>query len=109
VVKLVTGAGGAATRARDYREVVNDPRLLGDGHVAELVWPDGNSTFLPHRLATFGAHAPYEVLRATGHGEYSRELLAEAGLEPQEIDHLIDAGAVVVGKPMHSVVGVGYR
>ncbi|RMB83756.1 CoA transferase [Streptomyces shenzhenensis] len=109
VVELVTKAGGAAARARDFREVVNDPELLGDGHVAELVWPDGNSTFLPHCLATFSAHAPYEVMRATGHGEYSRELLAEAGLEPQEIDHLIDAGAVVVGEPMHSVVGVGYR
>ncbi|MFJ3667430.1 CoA transferase [Streptomyces sp. NPDC090106] len=109
VVELVTAAGGAATRARDFREVVDDPDLLADGHVAELVWPDGNSTFLPHRLAEFSAHAPYDVLRATGHGEHSRELLAEAGLAPHEIDRLIEAGAVVVGEPMHSVVGVGYR
>lgn len=109
VVARVTRAGGAAVRARDFREVVNDPTLLGDGHVAELVWPDGNSTFLPHQLASFSAHAPHPILRATGHGEYSRELLAEAGLSAEEIEGLIDAGAVVVGPPMHSVVGVGYR
>lgn len=109
VVKRVTRAGGAAVRARDFREVVNDPALLGDGHVAELVWPDGNSTFLPHQLATFSAHAPHPILRATGHGEYSRELLAEAGLGAEEIEGLIKDGVVVVGPPMHSVVGVGYR
>lgn len=109
VVAAVTGAGGAAVRARDFREVVNDPELLADGHVTELVWPDGNSTFLPHRLATFSRHRPHPVMRATGHGEFSRELLAEAGLSEAEIEALIASGSVVVGEPMHSVVGVGYR
>lgn len=109
VIAAVTDAGGVAVRARDFREVVNDPALLADGHVAELVWPDGNSTYLPHRLATIGNHPPHPVLKATGHGEFSRELLAEAGLAESEIEALIDAGSVVVGPPMHSVVGVGYR
>ncbi|TQC49186.1 hypothetical protein EEB14_10900 [Rhodococcus sp. WS4] len=109
VVAAVTWAGGAAVRARDFREVVDDPELLADGHVTELVWPDGNSTFLPHRLVTFSGHAQYPVMRATGHGEFSRELLGEAGLSGAEIEELIGAGVVVVGEPMHSVVGVGYR
>jgi crotonobetainyl-CoA:carnitine CoA-transferase CaiB-like acyl-CoA transferase len=109
VVAAVGAAGGAAVRARDFREVVEDPALLADGHVAELVWPDGNSTFLPHLLATFTGHAPHPLMKATGHGEHSRELLAEAGLGADEIEALIEAGVVVVGEPMHSVVGVGYR
>lgn len=109
VVGLVGKVGGSAARARDFREVVNDPELLADGHVTELVWPDGNSTYLPHRLATFSAHSPHLVMRATGHGEHSRELLAEAGLSEEDIERLVAAGTVVVGEPMHSVVGVGYR
>lgn len=109
VVEAATRAGGVAARARDFREVVNDPVLLGDGHVVGLVWPDGSSTFLPHHFASFTLHEPHPVLGVTGHGEYSRELLAEAGLSSDEIEKLIAAGAVVVGEPMHSVVGVGYR
>ncbi|GAA1947832.1 hypothetical protein GCM10009798_03700 [Nocardioides panacihumi] len=109
VVAAVTAAGGTAVRARDFREVVDDPALLADGHVAELVWPDGNSTFLPHQLVTLPGHEPHPILRATGHGEFSRELLREADLDEDEIEKLIGAGVVVVGEPMHSVVGVGYR
>ncbi|MEX5636554.1 CaiB/BaiF CoA-transferase family protein [Parafrankia sp. FMc2] len=109
VVAIVSAAGGAAVRARDFTEVVGDPELVDDGHVVELVWPDGNSTLLPHRLAEVSGHAPHPVMKATGHGEHSRELLAEAGLSEAEIEHLISSGAVVVGEPMYSVMGVGYR
>ncbi|WP_240190970.1 CoA transferase [Aeromicrobium sp. YIM 150415] len=100
---------GVATRARDFREVVNDAEHLASGHVVELVWPDGNSTQLPHRLASFSEHQPHDVLRATGHGEYTREILSEAGLSTEEIEKLVESGAVVVGEPMYSVAGVGYR
>jgi hypothetical protein len=48
-------------------------------------------------------------MRATGLGEYSREVLAEAGLDADEVEQLISTGVVVAGPPMHSVVGVGYR
>ena len=109
VAKLAAEVGGVATRGRDFREVVNDPEHLGDGHVVELTWPDGNSTFLPHHLASFPAHTPHDVLRASGHGEFSREVLAEAGLSADEVESLIAAGTVVVGEPMYSVLGVGYR
>lgn len=109
VVARIRAAGGSAIRGRTFREVVADPELLRDGHVCELVWPDGNSTFLPHRLATFSGHGPHPIMGATGHGEYSRELLAEAGLTPDEVEKLIADGAVVVGEPVHSVMGVGYR
>jgi crotonobetainyl-CoA:carnitine CoA-transferase CaiB-like acyl-CoA transferase len=108
-VAAIRSAGGAAVRARDFREVVGDQSLLAGGHLVELVWPDGNSTFLPHRLAHFTRHRPHAILKATGHGEFSREILAEAGLRTDEIEKLISAGVVVVGEPMHSVVGVGYR
>ena len=109
VAELAESVGGVAPRARDYREVVNDPAHLDDGHVAELVWPDGNSTFLPHHLAEFGRHEPHGVLGATGHGEYTREILAEAGLTPEQVETLLLAGTVVEGEPMHSIMGVGYR
>lgn len=109
VVGRVQAVGGAAVRGRDYREVVSDTALLESGHLVELIWPDGSSTFLPHQLALFSRHQPYEVLTATGHGEFSREVLAEAGIAAEELDRLVTAGAVLIGEPMHSVLGVGYR
>jgi hypothetical protein len=48
-------------------------------------------------------------MRATGLGEYSREILAEAGLDAPAIEELLATGTIVIGSPMHSVVGVGYR
>ncbi|WP_238005748.1 CoA transferase [Dactylosporangium sp. AC04546] len=109
VRELAASAGGVATRARDYRDLVSDPLTHAGGHICELVWPDGNSTFLPHELATFSRRRRPDIMTATGHGEYSREILTAAGLDREEIEQLISSGAVVVGEPMYSVVGVGYR
>ena len=52
---------------------------------------------------------PAVIADAPGIGEHSRELLAEAGLSPDQIDALVEERAVVQGAPFILTELINYR
>lgn len=109
LVERVRSAGGHAVRARSYVEVAADPRSVEQDRLVPLTWPDGRTTYLPHRYARFERTQESRVLIAPGLGEHTEAVLTEAGLDEDAIAALVTGGVLTRGGPLTSVADVGYR
>lgn len=79
-----------------YAELVNDPQIVHNGTFIEYDHPtEGRvkTPGFPYRLS----RTPGQIYRgAPLTGEHTREVLLEAGMASERVDHLIGEGAVVV-------------
>jgi crotonobetainyl-CoA:carnitine CoA-transferase CaiB-like acyl-CoA transferase len=81
----------------DYDEVVRSPQLTHNGVIVEMQHPTAGTVRMPgfavgDREAQSRVHRPPPRI-----GEHAREVLAEHGFPPSEIDSLIASGAVKEG------------
>ena len=77
--------------------------------VGEHRFPDGRPYVVPHRYALFSRTEQAPIRDQPGVGEHSREVLAEAGLSPAEIEALIEQKVVIENPPFVVKVLVNYR
>lgn len=96
-VTRLAEAGVPAAPARHPEEVAVDPAVL-DAERMHVVDLEGHPPRTPGRLARFGRTPRRGVLLPPALGEHTPVVLAEAGLDPTEIDGLLAAG-VVAGSP----------
>jgi crotonobetainyl-CoA:carnitine CoA-transferase CaiB-like acyl-CoA transferase len=75
-----------------------DPHLNASGGLLPISLPDGRTAKLPALPIAIDGHRPGLRLDAPKVGEHSREVLAEGGLAPDEIEALIDSGVVRIGE-----------
>jgi crotonobetainyl-CoA:carnitine CoA-transferase CaiB-like acyl-CoA transferase len=102
-------AGVPAAAARIPTDLPDDPDLRGLDMFAEQHMRDGTPFLVSNRYARFGRTQEDRVFTAPGIGEHSREVLAEAGVQAEQIDALIDSGAVKQGQPFQVVAIQNYR
>lgn len=94
----LTAAGIPAARARLPGELPEDPNLQALEMFVTLHMEDGSPFYSTGRYACFSRTRQSQVFTPPGIGEHSREVLAEAGVEPAEIQALVDAGFVRQGE-----------
>jgi crotonobetainyl-CoA:carnitine CoA-transferase CaiB-like acyl-CoA transferase len=76
------------------REVMEDPQVLANGYVQEVVAADGSTFKLVTTPLQFGEQ-PGAPTRAPGLGEHTEDVLQEVGLQMDEILDLKIKGAVL--------------
>lgn len=82
----------------DYDQVEADPQVAHNGIIMEVDHPQaGPIRLLAHPVRYDGA-APPLVRQPPRQGEHTREVLAELGYAPEEIDTLVEAGAALTGR-----------
>jgi crotonobetainyl-CoA:carnitine CoA-transferase CaiB-like acyl-CoA transferase len=108
-VAWLTSAGVPAAAARIPGDLPNDPDLRDLDMFAEQCMQDGTPFYVTNRYARFGRTQEQRVFTAPGIGEHSREVLAEVAVAAEQIDALIDAGAVKQGQPFQVVAIQNYR
>jgi crotonobetainyl-CoA:carnitine CoA-transferase CaiB-like acyl-CoA transferase len=102
-------AGIPAAPARHTQAVARDPAIAAIELLETHHFPDGRAYMIPHRYARFSRTEQPSLADAPGIGQHSRELLAEAGLSPDQIDALVDERAVVQGAPFILTELINYR
>jgi crotonobetainyl-CoA:carnitine CoA-transferase CaiB-like acyl-CoA transferase len=108
-VACLRAAGIPAARARLPGELPVDPELQPLEMFVTLQMEDGSPFYSTGRYARFSRTQESRVFTSPGVGEHSREVLSEAGVEPEAIQALVDAGSVRQGQPFH-VAGIqNYR
>ncbi|SDR23462.1 CaiB/BaiF CoA transferase family protein [Paraburkholderia tuberum] len=82
----------------DYPQVEADPQVAHNRIIMEVEHPQaGPIRLLAHPVRYDGA-APPLTRQPPRQGEHTREVLAELGYEPDEIDTLVEAGAALTGR-----------
>ncbi|HEY2594330.1 MAG TPA: CoA transferase [Chloroflexota bacterium] len=102
-------AGVPAAAARIPTDLPDDPDLRDLDMFAEQRMRDGTPFLVTDRYARFGRTQEDRVFTAPGIGEHSREVLAEAGVPAEQIDTLVESGAVKQGQPFQVVAIQNYR
>ena len=77
-------------------EALTHPQTLARGMVVDLVHPQTGATKALGCPVHFSATPTAVVRAAPALGEHTREVLAEYGYSPAEIDGFVDAGVVAV-------------
>ena len=108
-VERLNGAGIPAVPSRHTTEVAADPAVMATELVSEHRFPDGRPYLVPHRYARFSRTEQASICDQPGIGQHSREVLAEAGLSPAEIEALIEQKVVVENPPFVVQALVNYR
>jgi crotonobetainyl-CoA:carnitine CoA-transferase CaiB-like acyl-CoA transferase len=109
VLHALAIAGVPATRVRRVSEVLRDPRLL-EAEAFHIRRSDTGGTFMmTGRYADFSRTQRRGPMMPPGRGEHSREVLAEAGLDEQEIDEILENEVVYQGSRMAHVLPISYR
>ncbi|MFL9913139.1 CaiB/BaiF CoA transferase family protein [Paraburkholderia sp. RL17-337-BIB-A] len=82
----------------DYDQVEADPQVAHNRVIMEVDHPQaGPVRLLAHPVRYDGA-APPLTRQPPRQGEHTREVLAELGYEPHEINTLVEAGAALTGR-----------
>jgi crotonobetainyl-CoA:carnitine CoA-transferase CaiB-like acyl-CoA transferase len=105
----LTAAGIPAVAARHPAELSSDPALCELEMYATLHLEDGTPYYVINRYARFSRSQEKAVFEAPGHGEHSRQVLAEAGLSSAEIEALVETGVVKQGQPFRAAALQNYR
>ncbi|MDE3076251.1 MAG: CoA transferase [Chloroflexota bacterium] len=108
-LQLLTEAGVSAVPARQPAEVAGDPHVRGAKALCRLQFADGRPYLAPLRYARFSRTEVDVAFQPPGLGEHSRQVLAEAGIEPAHIEALIEQRVVFQGAPVHLQGLVSYR
>jgi crotonobetainyl-CoA:carnitine CoA-transferase CaiB-like acyl-CoA transferase len=93
VAERINAAGGLCQRIREMHEVWADPLLVARGLLGEV--DDAELNAFPVPVASLAARGRTRLSRAPAIGEHSREVAADAGLTPDEIERLIAADALI--------------
>ncbi|MBV9580140.1 MAG: CoA transferase, partial [Chloroflexi bacterium] len=102
-------AGVPAAAARVPLDLPNDPPLQALEMFTTQHMRDGTPFYVTNRYARFSRTQAHAEFTAPGIGQHSREVLAEAGIAAEDIDALVDAGAVTPGEPFTVVAIQNYR
>ena len=102
-------AGFRAAKARSVTEVLRDPELLDHEAFHIVTDADGRGLLVTGRHAGFSRTQRRGPMRAPGVGQHSRAVLAQAGLDEQEIDDLLARDVVRQGTEMAQVLPLPYR
>jgi crotonobetainyl-CoA:carnitine CoA-transferase CaiB-like acyl-CoA transferase len=79
-------------------QLFDDPHLNASGGLLPISLPDGRTAKLPALPIAIDGHRPALQRDVPKVGEHGREVLAESGLAPDEIEALIDAGVLRIGE-----------
>lgn len=78
---------------QSVEELVDDPQVLANGYIGEVVTEDGHHYRLPTGPVQFDC-APPELRRAPEHGEHTEAVLEELGYDWDRIGALAEEGVI---------------
>ncbi len=78
---------------QSIEEVADDPQVLANSYIGEVVTDDGGSYRLPSVPVQFDGHPP-DLRRAPEHGEHTEAVLVELGYDWDRIGELADGGVI---------------
>jgi crotonobetainyl-CoA:carnitine CoA-transferase CaiB-like acyl-CoA transferase len=102
-------AGVPAAPARLPADLTVDPDLCDLELFATRPMRDGTPFYVANRFARFSRTQTNAVLDPPGLGEHTRQVLAEAGVSPTQIDALVNSGGAIQGEPFRVVAIQTYR
>ncbi|CAD6558542.1 Acetyl-CoA:oxalate CoA-transferase [Paraburkholderia kirstenboschensis] len=82
----------------DYDQVEADPQVAHNRIIMEVDHPQAGPIRLLAHPVRYDGTAPPLTRQPPRQGEHTREVLAELGYEPDEIDTLVEAGAALTGR-----------
>jgi crotonobetainyl-CoA:carnitine CoA-transferase CaiB-like acyl-CoA transferase len=82
----------------DYHQVEADPQVAHNRIIMEVDHPQAGPIRLLAHPVRYDGTAPPLTRQPPRQGEHTREVLAELGYEPDEIDTLVEAGAALTGR-----------
>jgi crotonobetainyl-CoA:carnitine CoA-transferase CaiB-like acyl-CoA transferase len=85
---------GVWAPVQTVREVANDPQVIANGYLRDIVDVDGQAFKLVSAPLQFD-ETPPDLTRAPAHGEHTDEVLQELGLEMDELLELKMKGAIL--------------
>lgn len=97
LLRLFEQAGVPFSPVAKPSDLFEDPHLMASGGLLDVVMPDGLKTRLPRLPIELAGVRPGLRIEAPVMGEHTRAVLAEAGLDAQEIARLERTAVVVCG------------
>lgn len=94
-----------AAPGRQIRSLMTDPRLAGEGAFNLLTLAGGIRVWTASRYARFSRTQNTAEKGIPGLGEHTRQVLAEFGYSPAEIDAMVAKRIVAEGAPFDIVAG----
>ncbi|HEX2384371.1 MAG TPA: CoA transferase [Acidimicrobiales bacterium] len=85
---------GVWAPVQTVREVANDPQVIANGYIRDVVDADGQAFKLVAAPVQFD-ETPSELSRAPAHGEHTDEVLLELGLDMDQLLDLKMKGAIL--------------
>lgn len=102
-------AGVPSAKARPVSEVLRDPELL-EAEVVHIRLDDAGGTFMQTgRYAGFSRTQRRGPMSPPGNGEHTRAILSGLGLSDEEVEALVEQGAVFAGGPVSHMLPISYR
>jgi len=92
-IDLLGGAGIWIGPVYGYADLVDDPQIAHNGTFVEYDHPTEGHVKTPGFPYTFTKTPPQVYRGAPLVGEHTREILAEAGFDPERVDALLESGA----------------
>lgn len=108
-IARLTAAGVAAVQGRTVADLAHDESLLDGRYLEDITRGDGKTFLVPGRYARFSRTELAARLTPSGLGEFTRPILAAAGLNEEEVEEAFSSGAVIEGPPLTSFGAVNYR
>lgn len=94
--EVLLGVEGIWSPVQTPREVIDDPQVVANGYVRDVVAQDGTTTFKLVGAPVQFNEQPADIRRAPSHGEHTDEILQELlGLDMEQILGLKVSGAVL--------------
>lgn len=90
---VLAGMDAPWSPMQSIEEVVDDPQVVANSYVGEVVTDEGSSYRLPTVPVQFDGHPP-PLRRAPEHGEHTETVLLELGYDWDRITELADAGVI---------------
>jgi crotonobetainyl-CoA:carnitine CoA-transferase CaiB-like acyl-CoA transferase len=82
----------------DYHQVEADPQVAHNRIIMDVEHPQAGPIRLLAHPVRYDGTAPPLTRQPPRQGEHTREVLAELGYEPDEINTLVEAGAALTGR-----------
>jgi crotonobetainyl-CoA:carnitine CoA-transferase CaiB-like acyl-CoA transferase len=92
--KILDPCEGVWTVAQDVSELLDDPQMVANGYIREIVMDDGRIVRLVASPVQFGEAQP-ELTRAPDHGEHTDEELLAIGYAWEDLIEMKIDGAIL--------------
>ena len=90
-----------AAKCYTWAELLEDEQCWANDYLAEVEFPSGNKRTIVRSPNTFSKTTLAPAKRAPFLGEHTLEVMAELGYSPEEIDTMLESGAI------HDVIRIG--